>query len=135
MKRILFVLTLALLCPLALMAQTTDVVSEVTVDVTTFTGMAAFVSMILTQIVKKVPAIGATKVATVATSAVLGIAVTMVCWWLGVAEFVADYNWWQTLLAGLTAGLGSSGLYDFLRGIYQAFGGKDDTTEETETES
>lgn len=98
----------------------------VTVDVTTFTGMAALVAMIVTQFVKKVPAIGGSKLATVGVSIVVGILVAMVCWWLGVSDFLLDYNWWQVLLTGVVSGLGSSGLYDFIKGLF----GSSSSTEE-----
>lgn len=88
--------------------------SEVVIDVGSFTGIVALVSMIATQILKVIPAIKENKLAKIGISVAVGIIVYMVCWVLQVSHIL----WWVALLYGLAAGLSACGFYDIIKAIY-----------------
>ena len=62
--------------------------SEVVIDVGSFTGIVALVSMIATQILKVIPAIKENKLAKIGISVAVGIIVCMVCWVLQVSPIL-----------------------------------------------
>lgn len=92
--------------------------SEVVIDVGSFTGIVALVSMIATQILKVIPAIKENKLAKIGISVVVGIIVCMVCWVLQVSPILISMKWWVALLYGLVAGLSACGFYDIIKAIY-----------------
>lgn len=92
--------------------------SEVVIDVGSFTGIAALVSMIATQILKVIPAIKENKLAKIGISVAVGIIVCMVCWVLQVSPILISMEWWVVLLYGLAAGLSACGFYDIIKAIY-----------------
>lgn len=92
--------------------------SEVVIDVGSFTGIVALVSMIATQILKVIPAIKENKLAKIGISVVVGIIVCMVCWVLQVSPILISMKWWVALLSGLAAGLSACGFYDIIKAIY-----------------
>lgn len=92
--------------------------SEVVIDVGSFTGIVALVSMIATQILKVIPAIRENKLAKIGISVVVGIIVCMVCWVLQVSPILISMEWWVALLYGLVAGLSACGFYDIIKAIY-----------------
>lgn len=92
--------------------------SEVVIDVGSFTGIVALVSMIATQILKVIPAIKENKLAKIGISVVVGIIVCMVCWVLQVSPILISMEWWVALLCGLAAGLSACGFYDIIKAIY-----------------
>lgn len=91
--------------------------SEVVIDVGSFTGIVALVSMIATQILKVIPAIKENKLAKIGISVAVGIIVCMVCWVLQVSSIIS-MEWWVALLYGLAAGLSACGFYDIIKAIY-----------------
>lgn len=91
--------------------------SEV-IDVGSFTGIVALVSMIATQILKVIPAIKENKLAKIGISVAVGIIVCMVCWVLQVSPILISMEWWVALLYGLAAGLSACGFYDIIKAIY-----------------
>lgn len=91
--------------------------SEVVIDVGSFTGIVALVSMIATQILKVIPAIKENKLAKIGISVAVGIIVCMVCWVLQVSPILI-MQWWVALLYGLAAGLSACGFYDIIKAIY-----------------
>lgn len=91
--------------------------SEVVIDVGSFTGIVALVSMIATQILKVIPAIKENKLAKIGISVAVGIIVCMVCWVLQVSP-ILSMEWWVALLYGLAAGLSACGFYDIIKAIY-----------------
>lgn len=119
-----------MLVSFALMAQGVETPAEsgTLVDVTTFTGMMAVVTAIVTQVCKLVPFIGEKKWAKVLCSVVVGIAATMACWALQVSDFVAGLVWWQALLAGVAAGISAAGFYDVVKAIWSIFKPKEEDT-------
>lgn len=94
--------------------------SEVVIDVGSFTGIVALVSMIATQILKVIviPAIKENKLAKIGISVAVGIIVCMVCWVLQVSPILISMKWWVALLYGLAAGLSACGFYDIIKAIY-----------------
>lgn len=92
--------------------------SEVVIDVGSFTGIVALVSMIATQILKVIPAIKENKLAKIGISVAVGIIVCMVCWVLQVSPILISMKWWVALLYGLAAGLSACGSYDIIKAIY-----------------
>lgn len=92
--------------------------SEVVIDVGSFTGIVALVSMIATQILKVIPAIKENKLAKIGISVAVGIIVCMVCWVLQVSPILISMKWWVVLLYGLAAGLSACGFYDIIKAIY-----------------
>lgn len=92
--------------------------SEVVIDVGSFTGIVALVSMIATQILKVIPAIKENKLAKIGISVAVGIIVCMVCWVLQVSPILISMEWWVALLYGLVAGLSACGFYDIIKAIY-----------------
>lgn len=99
-------------------APASEVVSEVVIDVGSFTGIVALVSMIATQILKVIPAIKENKLAKIGISVAVGIIVCMVCWVLQVSPILISMEWWVALLYGLAAGLSACGFYDIIKAIY-----------------
>ena len=92
--------------------------SEVVIDVGSFTGIVALVSMIATQTLKIIPAIKENKLAKIGISVAVGIIVCMVCWVLQVSPILISMKWWVALLCGLAAGLSACGFYDIIKAIY-----------------
>ena len=128
MKKLICLMSFLLIC-LCAMAQGTEISSEgssVIIDVTTFTGVMAVVTMIVTQIAKLVPYIEEHKWAKVLTALGVGIVTTMICWALQVSDFMQDMLWWHALIAGIAVGLSAAGFYDVIKAIWSIFEPKDD---------
>lgn len=121
MKKMMLMMGL-LLVSCALMAQeTTPAEAGTMIDVTTFGGMMALVTMVVTQFAKLIPFIGEHKWAKVLTSLGVGIAATMACWGLQVSDYLSGLVWWQALIAGAAVGMSSAGFYDLVKCIWQIF--------------
>lgn len=126
MKKMMYLMGL-LLVSCALMAQeTTPAESGTMIDVTTFGGMMALVTMVVTQFAKLIPFINEHKWAKVLTSLGVGIAATMACWGLQVSDYLAGLVWWQALIAGAAVGLSSCGFYDVIKALWSIFKPKED---------
>lgn len=125
MKRLLFLFTM-LLTPFALMAQEV-IPSEgpITIDLTTFTGIMAFVTMSATQLAKVVPYIDTHKWAKVVSAIVIGMVVCVLAWALKVSPLLIGSEWWEALLYGAAAGASGAGLYDLVKAIGSLFIKKD----------
>lgn len=116
-----------LLMSSALIAQETVPAEAGTmIDVTTFGGMMALVTMVVTQFAKLIPFINEHKWAKVLTSLGVGIAATMACWGLQVSDYLAGLVWWQALIAGAAVGLSSCGFYDVIKALWSIFKPKED---------
>ena len=126
MKKMMLMMGL-LLVSCALMAQeVTPAEAGTMIDVTTFGGMIALVTMVVTQFAKLIPFINEHKWAKVLTSLGVGIAATMACWGLQVSDYLMGLLWWQALIAGAAVGMSSAGFYDLVKCIYQLFVKKDE---------
>ena len=111
MKRLLFLFAM-LLTPFALMAQEV-IPSEgpITIDLTTFTGIMAFVTMSATQLAKVVPYIDTHKWAKILSAVVIGMLVCILAWVLQVSPLLVGSEWWEALLYGVAVGLSAAGFY------------------------
>lgn len=121
MKRLLFLLVM-LLAPMALMAQ--EVIQpggSITIDLTTFTGIAALITMLATQLAKVVPYIDTHKWAKVVSAIVIGMVVCVLAWALKVSPLLIGSEWWEALLYGAAAGASGAGLYDLVKAIGSLF--------------
>lgn len=126
MKKMMYLMGLLLTC-CALMAQeTTPAEAGTMIDVTTFGGMMAVVTAIVTQFAKLIPFINEHKWAKVLTSLGVGIAATMACWALQVSDYLTGLVWWQALIAGAAVGLSSCGFYDVIKALWSIFKPKED---------
>ena len=121
MKKLLFLLVM-LLAPMALMAQEI-IPSEgtITIDLTTFTGIMAFVTMSATQLAKVVPYIDTHKWAKVLSAVVIGMLVCILAWFLKVSPLLIGSEWWEALLYGIAFGFSSAGFYDLVKAIGSLF--------------
>ena len=116
-----------LLVSCALMAQeVTPAEAGTMIDVTTFGGMMALVTAIVTQFAKLIPYINEHKWAKVLTSLGVGVAATMACWGLKVSDYLNSLVWWQSLVAGVAVGLSSCGFYDVIKALWSIFKPKED---------
>lgn len=126
MKRIVFIIASLLMLSMGavtLMAQTGDVPAETgfVIDLTTFTGIVALISAIVTQLFKLVPKIQGSKLAKIGISAGVGIVVCFAAWGLKISPLLVGSAWWQVLLYGLAAGLSGCGFYDVVKAIAGLF--------------
>ena len=121
MKRLLFLFAM-LLTPFALMAQ--EVIpadSPITIDLTTCTGIMAFVTMSATQLAKVVPYIDTHKWAKILSAVVIGMLVCILAWVLQVSPLLVGSEWWEALLYGVAVGLSAAGFYDLVKTIGSLF--------------
>jgi hypothetical protein len=124
MKRFLFLfsVTVALALPGAtyLYAQQappeTDTPSAV--DLTTFTGIVAAVSMIVTQLAKIIPAVSRKNGLKILLSVAVAIAASLLAWHFGWASFLQGVAWWTAVCCGIAAGLAASGAYDLIKSFF-----------------
>lgn len=122
MKRFITFLSLCFVAAMTFAA--TDTPSEagqMLVDVGTFTGLVALTSMIVTQVMKVIPAIDGNRLAKIGISALAGIAVCMAVWALQASPLLDGLVWWQALLYGLAAGQSGCGFYDVIKAIAGLF--------------
>lgn len=122
MKKFILLLFL-LLVPFALMAQETTPVEagDVVVNVNTFNGMMALVTVIVTALVTRISFIAENKWAKVLSAIVVGISATMACWALQVSDYLTDLVWWQAIVSGAAVGLSSCGFYDVIKALWTIF--------------
>ncbi len=93
-------------------------VSSSVFDLSTFTGIVAVISLIVTQLAKKIPVISTNTILKILVSVIVGIAASLLSWWLGLADFLTGLLWWQVLIQGLLAGLTACGFYDLFKGVF-----------------
>ena len=127
MKKMMY-LTGMMLVPFALMAQeATPEGGELVVNVNTFTGMMALVTVVVTWIATRVPYIATHKWAKMLAAVGVGLALTMACWALQVSDYLLGLTWWQALVAGAAVGLSAAGFYDVVRAVWSVFNPKTKT--------
>lgn len=124
MKRIILFFSLCLIT-LASFAQTVLPAAEpetsFLIDLGSFTGIVALVSTLVTQILKVVPVISASKLAKILISCGVGMVVCIIVWLLQLTPLLTGYIWWQVLIYGLAAGLSGCGFYDVIKAIGALF--------------
>lgn len=128
MKKIVLVMSMLLLFVGGAFAQTevSNEGTQIILDLSTFTGIVAVISSVVTQIFKLIPAIDGSKIAKIGISVGVGIIVCMLSWLLKVSEPLAGLIWWQTLIYGVAAGLSGCGFYDLVKVVWELFKPKDE---------
>lgn len=128
MKKIVLVMSMLLLFVCGAFAQTevSNEGTQIILDLSTFTGIVAVISSVVTQIFKLIPAIDGSKIAKIGISVAVGIVVCMLSWLLKVSEPLAGLIWWQTLIYGVAAGLSGCGFYDLVKVVWELFKPKDE---------
>lgn len=123
MKKVMFVIVMMMIFVPVVFAQT-EVTSEgaqFAIDLSTFGGIVAVISPVVTQIFKLIPAIDGSKIAKIGISVGVGIIVCMLAWVLKISEPLAGLIWWQTLVYGVAAGLSGCGFYDLVKVVWELF--------------
>ena len=124
MKRIILFFCLCLIT-LASFAQTVLPAAEpetsFLIDLGSFTGIVALISTLVTQIMKIIPAVSASKLTKIGISCGVGMVVCILAWLLQLTPLLTGYIWWQVLIYGLAAGLSGCGFYDVIKAIGALF--------------
>lgn len=130
MKKVMLVLSMLMLfaCGAFALTEVNNEGTQIIFDLSTFGGIVAVISSVVTQILKVVPSIDGSKIAKIGISVGVGIVVCMLAWALKVSEPLADLIWWQTLIYGVAAGLSGCGFYDLVKVIWGLFKPKDEVT-------
>lgn len=128
MKKIVLVMSMLMLFVCGVFAQTevSNEGTQIILDLSTFGGIVAVISSVVTQIFKLIPSIDGSKIAKIGISVAVGIAVCMLAWLLKVSEPLAGLIWWQTLIYGVAAGLSGCGFYDLVKVVWELFKPKDE---------
>lgn len=123
MKKVMLVMSMLLLFVCGVFAQTevSNEGTQIILDLSTFGGIVAVISSVVTQIFKLIPAIDGNKVAKIGISVGVGIIVCMLAWVLKISEPLAGLIWWQTLIYGVAAGLSGCGFYDLVKVVWELF--------------
>lgn len=122
-KRLILFTALLAVCVTSIFAQESGAVDnpETGVSVATFAGVTMLVSLLGTQLAKRVPYISQHTWCKILVSIALGMAVAMVSWALGLADFMAGFEWWHALLTGVASGLSACGFYDLVKAVAGLF--------------
>jgi hypothetical protein len=120
MKRFLFLTLLILSFPLAsatyVYAQESPPADvDFAVDLTTFTGIVAFVSLAVTQLAKIIPAVSQKNLLKILVSVGVAIVATLLAWHFSWAQFLQGLSWWMAVFYGVGAGLTAAGAYDLIK--------------------
>lgn len=128
MKKIVLAMSMLLLFVCGAFAQTevSNEGTQIILDLSTFGGIVAVISSVVTQIFKLIPSIDGSKIAKIGISVAVGIVVCMLSWLLKVSEPLAGLIWWQTLIYGVAAGLSGCGFYDLVKVVWELFKPKED---------
>lgn len=128
MKKVMLVLSMLMLCVCGVFAAepVSNEGTQIIFDLSTFGGIVAVISSVVTQIFKVVPSIDGSKIAKIGISVGVGIVVCMMAWLLKVSEPLAGLIWWQTLIYGVAAGLSGCGFYDLVKVVWELFKPKDE---------
>ena len=128
MKKIVLVMSMLMLFVCGVFAQTevSNEGTQIILDLSTFGGIVAVISPVVTQIFKLIPAIDGSKIAKIGISVAVGIVVCMLAWVLKISEPLAGLIWWQTLIYGVAAGLSGCGFYDLVKVVWDLVKPKDE---------
>lgn len=128
MKKIVLVMSMLMLFVCGVFAQTevSNEGTQIILDLSTFGGIVAVISSVVTQIFKLIPSIGGSKITKIGISVAVGIVVCMLAWVLKISEPLAGLIWWQTLIYGVAAGLSGCGFYDLVKVVWELFKPKED---------
>ncbi|MDR2917282.1 MAG: hypothetical protein LBV74_21010 [Tannerella sp.] len=92
-------------------------VSGIVFDLSTFAGIVAFVSLVVTQLAKKLPVVETNTILKILVSVAVGMLASLLSWKFGWADFLAGLLWWQVLVQGALAGLAACGAYDLIKSV------------------
>ena len=126
MKKMIMIGALTLLSVCAMAQEVAPSAGDVTVNVNSFTGMMALVTVIVTAFATRIDFISKHKWAKVLSAVVIGVAATMACWGLQVSDYLAGLIWWQALVAGVAVGISAAGFYDIVKAIWSVFKPKEE---------
>lgn len=98
---------------------------SIVINLTTFAGLAALVSVVCTQVLKVIPFFSKSRFLKILSSVVIGIVVTFLGVVFGLATFLLDASTLYIILYGVLAGLSACGLYDVIKIVLYALGGKE----------
>ena len=126
MKKMIMIGALTLLSVCAMAQEVAPSAGDVTVNVNSFNGMMALVTVIVTAFATRIDFISKHKWAKVLSAVVIGVSATMACWGLQVSDYLAGLIWWQALVAGVAVGLSSCGFYDVIKALWSIFKPKED---------
>jgi hypothetical protein len=88
------------------------------IDLTTFTGIVAAVSLIVTQLAKLIPAVSEKNWLKILVSVAVAVAVSLPARHFGLAQFLQGLSWWMVVCYGIGAGLTASGAYDLIKSLF-----------------
>lgn len=100
-------------------------ISEIVIDLGSFTGIVACISMVVTQILKVVPSISTSKLAKIGISCGVGMVICILAWLIQLTPILEGYQWWGVLIYGVAAGLSGCGFYDVIKAISGLFKDKE----------
>lgn len=100
-------------------------ISEIVIDLGSFTGIVACISMVVTQILKVIPSISTSKLAKTGISCGVGMVICILAWLLQLTPILEGYEWWGVLIYGVAAGLSGCGFYDVIKAIAGLFKDKE----------
>ena len=121
MKKFLFFLVMcaiALVCVPAFGQGVSDPDTGWSFDFSTFAGIVAVASLIVTQCAKLIPFVSQNTYAKIASSVIVASVLMVIAWHFALAEFLAGLPFWKVILQGLIAGLSSCGLYDLVKNLF-----------------
>lgn len=123
MKKIVLVMSMLMLFVCGVFAQTevSNEGTQIILDLSTFGGIVAVISPVVTQIFKLIPAIDGSKIAKIGISVAVGIVVCILSWLLKVSDPLAGLIWWQAIIYGVAAGLSGCGFYDLVKVVWELF--------------
>jgi hypothetical protein len=122
MKRFLFLFLFFVILALSVWSATyvyaqeaPDEAGSSAIDLTTFTGLVAAVSLAVTQLAKIVSAVYEKTWLKITVSIVVAVVVSLLAWRFGWAAFLQGLAWWMAVFYGIGAGLAASGAYDLIK--------------------
>ena len=90
------------------------------IDLTTFTGIVAAVSLVVTQLAKILPVVYEKNCLKILLSIGIAVAASLLAWHFGWAAFLQGLAWWMAVFYGVGAGLTASGAYDLIKSLFTA---------------
>jgi hypothetical protein len=87
------------------------------IDLTTFTGIVAAVSLTVTQLAKIVPSVSQKNWLKILISVAVATVASLLAWYFGWAQFLQGLAWWMAVFYGIGAGLTASGAYDLIKSL------------------
>ena len=117
MKKLVLIIAMVALAVGSTFAQSTAAATNpgFGFDVSTFSGIVALVSWLVTELVKFIPQVGKNNIVKIVVSAVVGALATFIVWKLGYAQFLTGKEWYAVLIYGLAAGLSGCGVFSVIK--------------------